>query len=50
VLGLNGGAAAAAPHLRRQLQPLLWLLPALLSIGSVFGYGIYRLVQEALQP
>jgi ABC-type sugar transport system permease subunit len=27
---------------------VLWLLPALLSMGSVFGFGIYRLVQEAL--
>ena len=33
---------------RTPWQALLWIAPALLSIAFVFGYGVYRVVEEAL--
>jgi ABC-type sugar transport system permease subunit len=32
----------------RALEALLWIAPALAVISFVFGYGIYRLIEEAL--
>ena len=33
---------------RTPWQALLWIAPAFLSIAFVFGYGVYRVVEEAL--
>ena len=41
----RGGAPVDA---FRALEALLWVAPALAVIAFVFGYGIYRLVEEAL--
>ncbi|MGZ4431016.1 MAG: carbohydrate ABC transporter permease [Gaiellales bacterium] len=31
-----------------QLQPVLWILPAFAAMAFVFGYGVYRLLYEAM--
>ena len=35
------------PRRRRNLQPALWAAPAIVSMLFVYGYGIYRLLEEA---
>jgi ABC-type sugar transport system permease subunit len=42
--------ARRRPRSRRSanLQALLWVAPAVLTMAFVFGYGVYRVVREAL--
>jgi ABC-type sugar transport system permease subunit len=43
----TGAAPPGRPRRRPPRQALIWIAPALASIGLVYGYSIYRLVMEA---
>jgi ABC-type sugar transport system permease subunit len=42
-----GAVRRDRPRRRRNLQPALWAAPAIVSMLFVYGYGIYRLLEEA---
>src|SRR5713226_504836 len=40
-------AARGRPRPRTSFQPVLWIAPAIIAILFIYGYGIFRLVEEA---
>ena len=41
-------AGRAQPRVGAALRALTWILPALAALALVFGYGVYRLITEAV--